>query len=87
MGRKTVSRMSRDHRRPAFAICRDAVSERVGAGEPFGGVEHAIDAMADLTEDQKAALWLFAFSLRDRLSSNGTRGPSSPASIRDEAAR
>jgi hypothetical protein len=34
-------------------------------GEPFGDVEDAIDDVADLTTDQKAALWLFAFSLRD----------------------
>ena len=31
---------------------------------PFGAVEDAIDDVADLTTDQKAALWLFAFSLR-----------------------
>jgi len=35
-------------------------------GEPFGLVEDAIDEAADLTLDEKAALWLFAFSLRDR---------------------
>jgi hypothetical protein len=34
-------------------------------GETFGDVEDAIDDVADLTLDQKAALWLFAFSLRD----------------------
>jgi hypothetical protein len=44
---------------------RDAVAERIGGGEPFGDVEHAIDDAADLTMDEKAALWLFAFSLRD----------------------
>lgn len=82
-----ASRTSRDHRRRAFATCRDAVSERIGAGESFRSVEHAIGATTDLIEDQKAALWPFAFSLRHRLTSGGTRGPSSPASIRDEAAR
>jgi hypothetical protein len=34
-------------------------------GESFGAVEDTIDA-ADLSADQKAALWLFAFSLRDQ---------------------
>jgi hypothetical protein len=49
-----------------LASYRDAVAELVAAGEPFGDVEQAIDAIRDLTTDQKAALWLFAFSLRDR---------------------
>ncbi len=79
--------MSLEHRRAAFPICRDAVSEWIRAGEPLGSVEHAIDAMADLSEDQKAALWLFAFSLRNRLSSNGKRGPGSLGRWGDKAAR
>jgi hypothetical protein len=45
---------------------RDAVTELVRAGEPFADVERAIDEVAELSMDQKAALWLFAFSLRDR---------------------
>ena len=32
---------------------------------PFGDVEDSIDRVEDLTSDEKAALWLFAFSLRD----------------------
>jgi hypothetical protein len=52
--------------KPALASYRDAVTELLKAGEPFGAVEDAIDEVADLTHDQKAALWLFAFSLRDR---------------------
>ena len=36
------------------------------AGEPFGDVEDSINEITDLNEDQKAALWLLAFSLRDR---------------------
>ena len=47
---------------PAY---RDRVAEWISGGEPFGDVEDAIDEAADLTTDQKAALWLFAFSLRD----------------------
>ena len=44
---------------------RDRVGDWIGRGQPFGDVEDAIDEAADLTTDQKAALWLFAFSLRD----------------------
>ena len=57
--------MSGTDKRPGLAGYRDAVSERLQAGEAFGEVEDAIDRVADLTADQKAALWLFAFSLRD----------------------
>jgi hypothetical protein len=45
---------------------RDEVTELIQAGESFGGVEDAIDGLADLTMEEKAALWLLAFSLRDR---------------------
>jgi hypothetical protein len=48
-----------------LARYRDAVAERIKAGEPFGEVEDSIDQVAGLTTDEKAALWLFAFSLRD----------------------
>jgi hypothetical protein len=57
--------MSGTQRMPALARYRDAVAEQIKAGEPFGQVEDAIDAVAQLTTDEKAALWLFAFSLRD----------------------
>jgi hypothetical protein len=57
--------MGGTHRRPALAVYRDAVAERMRQGEPFGIVEDSIDELADLTQDQKAALWLFAFALRD----------------------
>jgi hypothetical protein len=49
----------------ALASYRDAVAEQIKAGEPFGEVEDSIDRVAELTTDEKAALWLFAFSLRD----------------------
>jgi hypothetical protein len=52
--------------RPALAGFRDKVTELTDAGLPLREVEHAINAQAALTEDQRAALWLFAFSLRDR---------------------
>ena len=52
------------HGVPALASYRDAFADRVRGGEPFGAVEEAIDDAADLTQDEKAALWLYAFSLR-----------------------
>jgi hypothetical protein len=51
--------------RPVLAGYRDAVTESLRAGKPFGDVEDSIDAVEDLSLDEKAALWLFAFSLRD----------------------
>jgi hypothetical protein len=49
----------------ALAGYRDSVAEQIKAGEPFGEVEDSIDQIAELTTDEKAALWLFAFSLRE----------------------
>ena len=57
--------MSATQRRAPLASYRDAVEERINDGEPFGEVEDSIDELAELTTDEKAALWLFAFSLRD----------------------
>jgi hypothetical protein len=51
--------------RPTLSSYRDAVTDLLHAGERFGDVEDAIDDVAVLTEYEKAALWLFAFSLRD----------------------
>jgi hypothetical protein len=51
---------------PALPGYRDVVSELVAAREPFTEIEEAIDGIDDLSQDQKAALWLYAFSLRDR---------------------
>lgn len=56
--------MSVPQPRPLLASCRDSVSELIKAGQPFGEVEDSIDAVDELTIDEKAALWLFAFSLR-----------------------
>jgi hypothetical protein len=53
------------HGSPALGRYRDAVSELIEAGQPFGKVEEVIDTLGDVNLDQKAALWLFAFSLRD----------------------
>jgi hypothetical protein len=57
--------MSGTQLRSVLAGYRDAVAERIKSGEPFGYVEDAIDRVDDLNQDEKAALWLFAFSLRD----------------------
>ncbi len=51
---------------PPLAKYRDAIMELIREGEPFGDVEDAINAHAGLTGEHKAALWLFAFSMRDR---------------------
>jgi hypothetical protein len=53
------------HRSTALGRYRDAVSQLSEGGEPFGALEDRIDELADLSVEQKAALWLFAFSLRD----------------------
>jgi hypothetical protein len=57
--------MSGTQLRPTLAGYRDAVTELIRAGKAFGDVEDSIDNVEDLTLDEKAALWLFAFSLRD----------------------
>jgi O-succinylbenzoate synthase len=52
--------------RPTLVGYRDEVTALMEAGESFGVVEDAIDESAGLTQDAKAALWLFAFAMRDR---------------------
>jgi hypothetical protein len=51
-----------------YPVSLDDYQERVEGmietGEPFGVVEDTINATA-LSEDQKAALWLLAWSSRD----------------------
>lgn len=44
---------------------REEVERMMSAGESFGAVEAMID-QTELTEEEKAALWLFAWSMRDR---------------------
>ena len=53
------------HPNSPLARYGEAVVDLVKAGAPFDAVEDAIDEVAGLTSDQKAALWLFAFSLRE----------------------
>jgi hypothetical protein len=52
--------------RQDLAGYRDEITQLLEAGESFGAVEEAIDRAAELTMDERAALWLLAFSLRDR---------------------
>jgi hypothetical protein len=58
--------MSATQNPQALARYRDAVADQMKAGEWFGDIEGTIDEAAELTTHEKAALWLFAFSLRDR---------------------
>jgi hypothetical protein len=50
----------------ALAGYREAVTDLVKSGARFGDIEAAIDGIVDLSSDEKAALWLLAFSLNDR---------------------
>ena len=50
---------------PVLAGYEHEVAELMEAGESFGVVEDAIEQVADLTENGKAALWLLAFSLQE----------------------
>lgn len=56
--------MSETHPSPGLASYECEVAELMQAGAPFGEIEDAIDEVADLTENAKAALWLLAFSLQ-----------------------
>jgi hypothetical protein len=44
------------------------------AGEAFDDIEEWIDELTALSADEKAALWLFAFSLRDPAAEGCTPG-------------
>ena len=57
--------MSATRERLALTGYRDDVTDRMEAGQPFDEVENVIE-LADVTEDQKAALWLLAFAMRDK---------------------
>jgi hypothetical protein len=57
--------MSGTQRRRGLASYRDTVAEQMNAGEAFGEIEDSIDQLAGVTMNEKAALWLYAFSLRD----------------------
>ena len=54
-----------DASRMPLASYRTVVSELVETGWQFGDVEDVIDEVAELSQDEKAALWLFAYSLQE----------------------
>ncbi len=58
--------MSGTHASASYARYRDVVAQLIEGGERFGHVEDTIEEFAELPADDKAALWLLAFSLRAR---------------------
>jgi hypothetical protein len=48
-----------------IADSREEVERMMSAGESFGAIETMIEE-TKLTEEEKAALWLFAWSMRDK---------------------
>ena len=44
--------------------CQGVVEGMMDSSEPFGNVEDFIDQARSLDRDQKAALWLLAWSMR-----------------------
>jgi hypothetical protein len=52
------------HARPTLDYHQDVVEGMMDASEPFGKVETFINEAAALDHDEKAALWLLAWSLR-----------------------
>jgi hypothetical protein len=64
-GPRKGAAMSATRPRP-LASYRDEVTRAIDAGASFGDVEDAIDMSPELTLNEKAALWLLAFSLRDQ---------------------
>jgi hypothetical protein len=53
------------HTGPTLGFHQDVVNGMMAASEPFGEVESFIDEAAALDQDEKAALWLFAWSSRE----------------------
>jgi hypothetical protein len=53
------------HSRPTLGYHRDVINGMMDAGESFGEVETFINEAVALDQDEKAALWLLAWSLRD----------------------
>lgn len=47
---------------PSFDLLREHVEDLIESGHPFTDVEREIDSSA-LSQDQRAALWLLAWSL------------------------
>ena len=67
--------MRSSHPQPALAHYRAAVTELITEGESIGAIEEAIDELSHLTTDQKASLWLLAFSLQGKTPKPAVRAP------------
>jgi hypothetical protein len=52
--------------RPTLDYHRDVINGMMDAGQSFGEVETFIDEAAALDQDEKAALWLLAWSFREK---------------------
>ena len=53
------------HSRPTLGYHQDVIKGMMDASDPFGDVEIFINEAVALDQDEKAALWLLAWSLRD----------------------
>jgi len=53
------------HTGPTLGYHQDVVKGMMDASEPFGKVETFIDEATALDQDEKAALWLLAWSSRE----------------------
>ena len=53
------------HTGPMLGYHQDVVEGMIDASDPFGEVETFINEAAALDQDEKAALWLLAWSLRE----------------------
>jgi hypothetical protein len=53
------------HIGPTIGYHQDVVKGMIDASEPFGEVETFINEAAALDEDEKAALWLLAWSFQE----------------------
>jgi hypothetical protein len=51
---------------PVLASYRELITELIEAGWAFAEIEDRVNEIAELDEDAKASLWLYAFSMADR---------------------
>jgi hypothetical protein len=65
---------------PVFGRLREQVEALMEAGESLADVERAIDRTS-LHEDEKAALWLVAWSLNDRSEPRPRAGSRAPLTL------
>ena len=70
-------------RAATYELCRDKIVELIEARSDFAEIENLIRA-SGLPEEQDAALWLFAWSLRERGPSVGVEYPRPDARTRGD---